>query len=334
MGKYQDINHGCSKRISEMAALKKTKAEMVQECKDKYIEKNGSDKGWKDRMAMKNDCLRSVKSIQTMRAAQKPFVEFMRSNGITKFEKITRLDVEKYLVDRAIKPDGSERSSWTLSRDLMFCNKVILQSEHLKHEKQLTKRELALPSRKNSAITKGRTETKVLGIPDDRPGLADTYKDELTILRGTGCRRESIPELTVNRFRVDASGFPTEVFLKEKNGKERWAPIRSGYAESIKEIIDRHRDTPDKPFFSKYDKNVIHQQLRRDYAKAMLDYFQDRYERGEPPLYPYKITDKERQMYPHGFMGYSCEAAGQLSHILGHNRLDVLSNYIFEGRGK
>ena len=340
MGKYHTISHGINARINDCIKLGTKREEMQKACKEAYIEKNGSADGWDNKFSRKNDYIRSAKSIDTLRTAGNRFINWAKSQEvpITKYEKITRETLEKYLVERSMETkvmaNGQirETSAWTISSDLHFCNKILIQDERLKMEKPLTKRELGLKSRCDSDVTRGRTVTKELGIPDNRPGLVNSYKDETIMCLGTGCRRESIPQLTVERFRFDESGQPTEVFLIEKNGKERWAPVREEFKEPIKEIIDRPRDNPNEPFFTKFGKNVVHQQFRRDWAKSMIETLQAERDRGEPPRFEYKITAKERAMYPNGFMGYSLEAAAQLSQILGHNRIDVLKSYILEGR--
>lgn len=330
LGKYTEINHGCSKRIGEMISLKMSKAESIQLCKEAYIEKNGSDKGWSDRMAMKNDHLRSINSIETMRAAQKPFVDYMRSHGVTKFEKITREDVERYLVDRAEQkmPDGTirERSAWTISRDLMYANKVILQAEHLKHEPQLSKAELGLRSRCLSQITRGRGDI----IPSNRPGL-EREREKMDIARGTGARRWSMTRITFDKFHYNEEGMPTSVTLTEKGGKTREAYILPAYQERIRDIIEPHIGSTE-PIFNTYDRHINNHKLRSQYCKDILSQLQrehdagEKYFRGEFSV-QYKITDKEKEMFPHGFHGHPLIVAAQCSQVLGHNRIDVLKNY-------
>ncbi len=334
MGKYQEINHGCTARINSMISLKMSKAEMVQLCKEQYIEKNGSDKGWADRMALKNDYLRSINSIETMRAAQKSFVDWAKSkdnpNPITKFEKITRADLERYLIDRSEEklPDGTtrERSAWTQSRDLMYINKVILQSEHLKHEQQLTKRELGLKSRCLSQITRGRGDI----IPSNRPGL-ERERDKMDIARATGARRWSMTRITFDKFHCNEEGIPTSVTLTEKGGKTREAYILPAYQERIRDIIEPHRGSSE-PIFDKYDRHINNHKLRSQYCKDILAQLQkehdagEKYFRGEFSV-EYKITDKEKEMFPHGFHGHPLIVAAQCSQVLGHCRIDVLKNY-------
>ena len=322
MGKYTEINHGISNKINSMISLGMKKADMIAVCKSEYVEKNGSDKGWRNSMASKNEHLRSINSIETMRAAQKCFVDWAKQNGIKKFEKVTREDLCRYLKDRAEKtlPSGKreQRSAWTVSRDLMFCNKVFRQD--------ITKRELSLHSRLQRSVIRGRNGA----IPANRPHLAERYKDHIDVARGTGMRRDSVTRVKYKDFNFKGDT-PISINLVEKGGKPRTSYILPKFQERIKEIIEPHKGS-NEPIFKDYNKSINNHYYRHEYAVDLLAQLKGEHERGESYFQgdfecSFKLTEKEKEMKQ--WRHIPVEVCGLISANLGHRRIEVLKSYIF-----
>jgi hypothetical protein len=329
--KTTELNFGISNRINEMISLGMKKKEMIESCKKQYKKEHGSDEDWEDYMAMKNECLRSTNSIQTMRAAQKPFVAWAKSQQVPlkKFEKITRDDLCRYLVDRSIQvmPGGTERerSAWVISRDLHFCNKVFF---HLTKDNPITKKELKLKLRSQNEVVRGRSNN---GVDAKRKGLWEKCKDQITVARGTGMRRESMTKITYGHFKFNKEGLPVQIHLVEKGGRPRDAYILPRFQEEIKAIIEPHKGS-DKPIFSFYDSHVNNHRFRHEYAMELLAQVIREHENGEPyfqgdakPIF--KLTEKEKNRKT--WRGIDVIVCGLVSQMLGHNRVEVLKSYIW-----
>lgn len=317
MGKYRTIEFGINQTINSQIHIGLKKADMIKLIHQDYIENGGLEEDWqanKHKIIMKNNYLRSIGSIEVMRAASKPFIEYCRENNIKKFEKVTREDLKKYLQFRNEKG----YSAHTLSRDLHFCNKIFSQN--------IEKKEIGLPSRHTSKLTKGRS-----GMPQNRPGLALKCRDQLDVIRATGMRRSSVTRFTKADI-VYKNNEPIQIYLSEKGGKSRYAFILPEHRERLKEILNKAPDTG--PVFREYDRHCNGHYYRSQYAKELIKLLQDQKERGiafyngeiEPQG---KLSKHDRERYPDGFRGYDKDVCCEISKNLGHNRLDILNNYLY-----
>lgn len=329
--KTTELNFGITKKINSMISLGTKKKEMVEICKNQYIKENGSAKGWNNNLAEKNEFLRSVNSIKTMRAAQKSFFIWAKSQNlpIKKFERVTRNDLCKYLVDRSVQtmPDGSkkERSAWVISRDLHFCNKVF---SHLTKDKPIEKKELGLKNRHQDDVARGRGNN---GVDPKRIGLLEKCKNQITMARGTGMRRESMTKITYDNFTFNKEGMPIQVALVEKGGRFREAYILPGFQEKIKHILEPHKDSG-KPIFNSYDSHVNNHHFRHKYALELLEQVKREHKEGKPyfqgEVEPnFKLTKTEEKMKT--WRGIDVQVCGLVSQMLGHNRIEVLKSYIW-----
>lgn len=329
--KSRALDFGITETINGMISIGLSKAEMIELCKMQYIEKHGTEDGWRDYMAMKNEHLRTSGSIQTMRAAQKSFSAWAKSQEIPikKFEKVTRDDLCRYLVDRSIQiiDNGTEkeRSAWVISRDLHFCNKILF---HLTKDNPITKDELGLRHRLQSEVVRGRGNN---GVDTKRTGLWEKCKEQITMTRGTGMRRKSMTKITYNNFIFNKEGIPVQVHLVEKGGRPRDAYILPRFQKEIMAIIEPHKGS-DKPIFSSYDSHVNNHRFRHEYAMELLEQVKMEHEKGEPyfqgdaePIF--KLTKKEKEMKT--WHGIDIKVCGLVSQMLGHNRIEILKFYIW-----
>lgn len=318
MGKYRTVEFGINQTINNQIHLGLKKAEMIELIHQDYIDNGGTEKDWQEnqnRIVMKNDYLRSIGSIEVMRAAAKPFIEYCKENGIKKFEKVTREDLESYLKYR----NDKGYSPHTLSRDLHFCNKIFSQN--------IEKREIGLPSRYTLKITKGRS-----GMPQNRPGLVEKYKDEITFVKSSGARRASVNRVEKSDF-IYKGNEPVQVRLLEKGGKERLSYILPQYRKQLKEILSKAPDSG--PIFTRpYDRHINSHYFRHEYAINLINQLQYEKEhniafyRGE--IEPQgRLSKHDQERYPNGFRGYDKEVCIECSSCLGHERIEILKNYLY-----
>lgn len=319
MGKYRTVEFGINQTINNQIHLGLKKADMVELIHQDYIDNGGTEKDWlenKNRIVMKNDYLRSIGSIEVMRDASKPFIEYCKDNGIKKFEKVEREHLENYLKYR----NSQGYSPHTLSRDLHFCNKIFSQN--------IEKKELNLPSRYTSKITKSRS-----GMPQNRPGLLLKCRDQLDMIRSCGMRRQHVTRFTKQDI-VYKNGEPVQIYLeKSKGGKSGYAYILPEHRERVKEILDKAPDVG--PVFKEYDRHCNGHFYRAEYAKELINQLQYEKEhniafyRGEIERQG-RLSKHDQERYPNGFRGYDKEVCAEVSANLFHNRLEVLKNYLYK----
>lgn len=317
LGKYRTVEFGIRQTINSQIHLGLKKTEMIELIHQDYIDNGGTERDWQENkniIIRKNDYIRSVGSIEVLRSAARPFVEYCKENDIKKFEKITRTDLENYLKHR----NEQGYSPHTLSRDLHFCNKIFSQN--------IEKKELGLPSRYVSNITKGRS-----GMPQNRPGLLEKCRDQLDMIKATGMRRESVTKFTKKDITY-RDGEPIQIYLKEKGGRERNAYILPQYRERVKKILNQAAD--DGPIFREYDKHCNGHYYRAQYAKELIKQLQDEKERGiafyRGEIKPQgKLSKHDRERYPDGFRGYDKKLIAEVSCNLGHSRVEILKSYLY-----
>lgn len=319
MGKYTDLSFGINKKINSMISLGMKKAEMVELIHQKYLEEEkATEKDWQENKTMiiqKNEYLRSCGSIEVMRSASRPFIDFMKNElGIKKFEKVEREHLELYLKYRYEKG----YSAYTISRDLHFVNKL--------WNENITKKELGLPSRKVKEIKKSRS-----GLAKDRPGLLDKCRDEITFITACGMRRDSVNRIKKSDISFNDKGEPYKIHLKEKNGLERDAWILLEYRPQLMEIL---RNVPnDREIFpGQLDKHLGTHYLRHEYALKLITEL----EKGQDSAY-YKemgkrgrISAYDKTHYPDGkYKGYDLKLICEVSANLGHGRAEVIKHYLY-----
>lgn len=310
MGKFTEINVGVTRIINSMISLGLKKSDMIEKMKVEYLNSHDNLSGF---LYSKNPYLRSTKSIDVMRQAQKIFVEWARKNSIFKLERVTRDDLCRYLLDRSEQTS----SAWSLSRDLHFVNKIFKQD--------ITKRELALPSRLQKNITRGRN-----GQPKNRPNLLERNKNQICMVRATGMRRSSVTKIRYSDFNFH-DGRPISVKLIEKGGKVRNAYILPDYQERVMEILEKSKNHGH--IFRSYAKDINSHFYRHEYAENLLkqllqehrqnkEYFQGEFK------CEFRLTTKEKNM--EYWRDIPVNICGLVSSCLGHNRVCILSSYIWD----
>lgn len=328
MGKYTTVHHGLQKRIDSMIHLIPKQA-MIEEIKADFLSNGGTLEQWDDKasgtqqyLIQKNDYLRSISSINTFRAEAAVFEKWCESNDIRKYEKITRSDLENYLSSR------KDLSAWSQSKSMHFCNKVWPEISGF------TKENLGLRSRHIKDVTHSRS------FHADRPGLyqKEYIKEQCRFISGTGARRMSLTRVTAGDFIRDReTGALTQVYLKEKNGKERLAYILPEHRPYLEGLL-KGKEPSDK-LWDRIDSHCCYHRFRADYARSVASMLHEQ-ERNHEPYFNHeikveiKISDHDMERYPYGFTGpdgttYSRETINLTSQQLGHNRMDVIRHYIY-----
>lgn len=160
-------------------------------------------------------------------------------------------------------------SAWSLDKDKSALNKVFNFG--------ITKKEAELPIRRVVDITRSR-----LSVKQDKHVNLDNYYYQVLFARASGARRESILKVRKGDF-IFENGLCVLVYLKEKGGRERYAPILEEYQEELTRYIN---SIPSGVLFTKYSKNIDNHSFRAEYAQKLYNQFL----KGGVPDYVTKYT--------------------------------------------
>lgn len=302
------------------------KETMIQEIHDRFISEGGTEAEWNDKNAhtkqylvSKNSYIRSVKSIEHFRKSSQPLIKFLKEDlQVTKFEKVERAHLEKYLCHRA----SLGLSAWTISSDLLTVNKLFGEN--------ITKAELHLPSRLHRNIVKGRHGP----VAPNRVSLLEKHRDEITIAKATGIRRSSFSTISRSSFVFGDDGLPRSIRVTEKGGRYRESIVLFPYREEVLRIISEPERDNEPIFKNKLDSHLNIHYYRHEFAcetirmLAQEEARGEKYFRGELDI-PIQISEHDLQRYPDGICGFSRESAYLTSIMMGHSRLEILRNYLY-----
>ena len=185
-------------------------------------------------------------------ALKQTSVEFIRhirtgNKDVKDVSQIKKEHVEDYLKFR--QTDG--KSAATISKDMAALNKLF--------NLHITKKECGIKNRSYKDITRSRGPKA-----HDTKYNPNNYKEQITLAKACGYRRESVLVITPERF-IWKDGLPYKVHLIEKGGKERDAKILKDDREKVREIL-RGKQTG-VPMFTKYTSKIDNHAFRREYAQ-------------------------------------------------------------------
>lgn len=269
--------------------------------KSRHIEKQNNNG--------KSDYIHSINSADSYRKSINQFADWLRDNkkevwntkNLSSIDKKTAEEFLRHQRDRGLR-------STSISRDLAAINKVL--------NLQLTKKEAGIEKRSIYNVYKSRNDTNSR-LSDE---VREKNKNQITIAQATGCRRSSILKLEKEHFKFDKeTGLPHSVWLKEKGGKERIAPILQEYREQVKEILET--SPLNGPIFDKYSRGIDNHSFRAEYAESRYNEILDTYR-------AFEIEIKA------DYRGFDSDILEQISHDLGHNRIDVVEEHYINKRSR
>jgi len=279
MGRKGSLNHQLHNRMQAMAVF----GESRHIAKKEYKEIDASSQ-------TKTVGIHSYNTYGSYEQTCKEFAKWVKKeHGVRNIEEITKEHTAEYLRHR----QEQGLSPWTISKDLSALNKVFNQNH--------TKAELGLRERSRSEITRSRGDRE-----HDRSYNPNNYREQIMFAKATGCRRESMLKVEPRDIRMEDNK-AVSVYLKEKGGKEREAPVLKAYQKAIAQIV-AGRD-PEQRLFEKYTSKIDNHAFRAEYA-------QNRYKE--------LLNGREDAQ---DYRGYDRAVIGQISLDLGHNRLNVVVDH-------
>lgn len=261
--------------------------------------------------------IHSYKTFDTYKSSCKQFTSYLKENckDVRNIEDIKAEHIKEYIKHRA----DTGKSSYTYSKDLAALNKVFGTS--------VTKQDCDVANRSYKDISNNRE------LKEHHSHINySNYRDEITILKATGMRRESLDKVNVDSFKYDSKGYPVAVKLVEKGGKHREAEVLKDYRQDVKSILEKQLDCNgndrEKPIFEHIPTRLGTHRFRQEYAREVYDSYIKEHGTGNM-----RLCDTNEKAYASDkrteLRGYDVAALKFTTENLGHNRLDVvIYNYL------
>ena len=292
--------------------------------REQHLKTYGNLKGWNP---SKVDGIYSINTMRTYEGQVCGFSKYCASVGFKRVSDITE-DVGIMFLKK-LEADG--KSGYTISTASSALNKAMGWN--------LSPKALGLKGRKKADIKKCREGAAYT----DRE--FESNKDQIMIARAIGARRSSIynkntPDKMIRPDRCvrNDDGVVVGVWLCEKGGKVRLAPVLNEYKAAVTEIVDRlaRERGEDKPLFDRYGGHIKNHRLRAEYAAKLLHQLEEERTEGKPlfggefPLSDYCcLKGKDKKRGPKT-KEHDTDLVAAVSGALGHNRVEVvLRHYMY-----
>lgn len=272
--------------------------------------------------------IHSYATFQTYKSSCKQFSNWIKENDKTvkNIEDIKEEHIKDYIKYR----EELGCSSYTYSKDLAALNKVF--------NCDVTKNDCNVANRSYTEISNNRA------FKEHHNHINyDNYRAEITVLRGTGMRRESLEKVSFSSFNYDSNGYPTSIRLQderrigaqnlsEKGGRGRVAEIPSNMREELREVLDakleEYQGDTTRPLFDHVPTRLGTHRFRQEYAQNIYKSYIE-----ENGYNTKTLEDIDKDKYEDNknttFRGYDVAALEKATKCLGHNRLDVVVyNYL------
>lgn len=261
--------------------------------------------------------IHSYKTFDTYKSSCKQFTSYLKENckDVRNIEDIKAEHIKEYIKHRA----DTGKSSYTYSKDLAALNKVFGTS--------VTKHDCDVANRSYKDISNNRE------LKEHHSHINyNNYRDEITVLKATGMRRESLDKINPDSFKYDEKGYPVAVKLVEKGGKYREAEIIKSYREDVKSVLterlERNNYDREKPIFEHIPSRLGTHRFRQEYARETYNNYIKEHGTGTM-----RLSDTNEKAHENDsrteLRGYDVAALKHTTQNLGHNRLDVvIYNYL------
>lgn len=267
----------------------------------------------------KLDGIYSKKTMSDYKKVAEQFANWQKLNGyhFKNISDVKEKDIISYLTSRK----HSQKSAWTLSRDLSALNKIFHTA--------ITKEQAGLPQRKNENIKNNR------GLGNNyRTSVYKKNQDITDFISATGVRRQSLTTISPSSAIRDKNNIVIGFTVKEKGGKTRNCYVIKSKQNAITDFVNQHENQKgNTPFWNSVNKNLNTHWYRAEYANHLYndlifsknnkaDYFNGYY---NTFVNQSKLNNATKN-YGAISKGYDTEILGIVSQNLGHNRIDVIMN--------
>lgn len=259
--------------------------------------------------------IHSVRTADTYRAVANSFGDFLKAQGVKSMADIQRQHIQAYMESRA------DLSAYTHSRDLSAINKLL--------DTRYTLRDFGFQDRKYSAITNNR------GLSRYDTSEANRNREQLSFVRATGIRRQSIATITPSQSVRNADGLVIGFHVIEKGGRERNCVVLEQDRQRITEMVNQKiaEQGTNTPMFKAVDRNANPHYARREYAQVLYADLKQSHEQGRDyydglrdSFIKQEAFDKAISRYDKTEIrgGFDRDTLAEVSQNMGHNRIDVI----------
>lgn len=239
MARMSKVDYQMHCKMQEMLCLNESRHKAKQEYKEMTGECSNRTIG-----------IHSYKTYDAYKQTSVEFIGYIRQE----FKEIKDIGEikEEHVIDYLKHRQEDGKTAHTISKDMTALNKLF--------NFKVTKADAGIKERSYKDITRSREVRE-----RDFKYNPDNYKDQITIAKSYGCRRESVFKIKPDDFNWK-DGRPFSVHLTEKGGKERDATLLEEYRSLVKEILEvKDKGTP---IFEKYTKKIDNHAFRREYAQS------------------------------------------------------------------
>ena len=265
--------------------------------------------------------IHSCSTATAVRSTAQRLSEVAKENHIRNIE-----DIDKNILDLYMSR-YKDASPFTRAKECSNLNKIF--STHY------TPKDFGfLEKRSQDIIQRNRGP-----LPPRSTSNLERNQVQMDFIRGTGARRESLGRVCAKDFVWSKDGKEVvSVFLKEKNGRERYAPIRLDYRESISAMV-REAPSQTTPLMTEPDRHCGCHRARSEYACSLYEELKSYKDNGNKiDLYDgrkFEFISEDRynkimtsHRYGDTYLHRDKELLFLVSEALGHSRLEVLSSYL------
>ncbi len=248
------------------------------------------------------DKIYSYSTMDNYRQAGKGFVQWAKSEYGCRDLEDARLYVGDYLQHRI----DEGKSAWTVCRDAAALGKL--------YQTKSTSFGVKLPTRSRANVTQHRTNAEKGHFSESKNA------DLVTLCKATGLRRHEIPPVTADKVMRDKNGHTVLTGIVGKGGKVRVVPVLPQYKNQIKEMAERAA-ADNRPLVEHIPKYAPCHVYRAEYARKLYALH----------ARDVKTIDRaERYDGRRDLAGQSFDKAAMsiVTAALGHNRDDIVTNYI------
>lgn len=311
----------------------------------------------------------SDKSLKTHLERINKFAEFCSENGIKKINEITPNFAQKYLIhERNFGKSAATIGADALAiNHALIGSHYWKESQRLQKSKiiGMPKRSMKISTQREKHLTSAEWRRQY-------PHKYQIYKNQIDTIRAFGFRRRELTGGTSyhgrdglgNKTLYKFNDGSLRAITIGKGGKVRWTECRKDLQPEMEKIYKDiihdedykpkskadfiHNLKTNQPIYKPFSHEVPSHIFRADYAQNKLQELAKKTYKGQQPYTYYKHAGKTSNgrnkfikktgyhnlanSYQIGEFKATYGAFYELSNFLGHNRLDVLSAYLGEGR--
>lgn len=285
----------------------------------------------------------SQSSFRALKSSAKRVAEFAKDQG---FKTISDLQNKENLQKIFTAETAAGLSAGTQSQDLRLVNHILL-GKGLANT-QLKKEDVGI-ARRSNLIAKQRYKSLSSKEWESTHKIAyKHHKAQIEFIRDTGLRRSEL-----NAFKLYNVNNTYEILTIGKNGKSRFAEVRPGTESAVLEVLgspqvpsistEKAQNLLKNPAYIKAQIQTQGQKIklsdkipshihRAYYAQQLIQQLANRDYSSTSYTTRSGVVHGGNEMYQIGEYKAPYGAFMELSEDMGHNRLEVLKNYLGMGR--